>query len=189
MTVGSFLLQLLTGLQIGAIYVLIALGLTLIFGTLGVANFAHGALFMIGAYLGWVIASGTGYWAAFILAPLVLLIFAIGAGAGAVAGEEERGTLDLVLAHPVRRRDFVLQRFAALVGLIAALAGVLLLSVALGWRVIKGEVVGRVKGTVVAGNAYEILSRLRGIGREVEWRGSQSLPAMVADGVAVVSAG
>jgi PmbA protein len=61
--------------------------------------------------------------------------------------------------------------------------------VALGWRVIKGEVVGRVKGAVVAGNAYEILSRLRGIGREVEWRGSQCLPAMVADGVAVVSGG
>ena len=49
-------MQVLTGLQIGAIYVLIALGLTLIFGTLGVANFAHGALFMIGAYLGWLIA-------------------------------------------------------------------------------------------------------------------------------------
>jgi PmbA protein len=59
--------------------------------------------------------------------------------------------------------------------------------VALGWRVIKGEVVGRVKGAVVAGNAYEILSRLRGIGRDAEWRGSQCLPAMVADGVAVVA--
>jgi len=68
-------------------------------------------------------------------------------------------------------------------------AGGFTLPVALGWRVIKGEVVGRVKGAVVAGNAYEILSRLRGIGREVEWRGSQCLPAMVAEGVAVVSGG
>lgn len=58
--------------------------------------------------------------------------------------------------------------------------------VALGWRVVKGEVVGRVRGMVLAGNAYEILSRLRGIGRDAEWRGSQSLPPVVADGVAVV---
>ena len=46
-----------------------------------------------------------------------------------------------MLAHPVRRRDFVLQRFAALVGLIAALAGVLLLSVALGSWAVDLEVV------------------------------------------------
>jgi len=44
------LLQLLNGLDKGGAYALIALGLTLIFGTLGVVNFAHGALFMIGAF-------------------------------------------------------------------------------------------------------------------------------------------
>ncbi len=68
-------------------------------------------------------------------------------------------------------------------------AGGFTLPVALGWRVIKGEVVGRAKGAVLAGNAYEILAKLRGIGREVEWRGSQCLPAMVAEGVAVVGGG
>jgi branched-chain amino acid transport system permease protein len=46
----AFLLQLLNGLDKGGAYALIALGLTLIFGTLGVVNFAHGALFMIGAF-------------------------------------------------------------------------------------------------------------------------------------------
>ncbi|HWA40492.1 MAG TPA: TldD/PmbA family protein [Gemmatimonadales bacterium] len=66
-------------------------------------------------------------------------------------------------------------------------AGGFTLSVALGWRVVKGEVVGRVKGAVIAGNAYELLARLRGIGRTAEWRGSQCLPPMVAEGVAVVS--
>ena len=45
-----FLLQLLNGLDKGGAYALIALGLTLIFGTLGVVNFAHGALFMLGAF-------------------------------------------------------------------------------------------------------------------------------------------
>lgn len=46
----AILLQLLNGLDKGSAYALIALGLTLIFGTLGVVNFAHGAIFMIGAF-------------------------------------------------------------------------------------------------------------------------------------------
>ncbi len=46
----AIILQLLNGLDKGGAYALIALGLTLIFGTLGVVNFAHGALFMIGAF-------------------------------------------------------------------------------------------------------------------------------------------
>src|SRR6185503_3983393 len=81
------------------------------------------------------IASPTGYLNSQIYAltaPLLLLVFSIGAGAGAVAGEEERGTLDLLLAHPVRRRGYVIQRFASLVALVAALAAVLLATVALG---------------------------------------------------------
>jgi branched-chain amino acid transport system permease protein len=92
MDIGSLALQLLTGLQIGAIYVLIALGLTLIFGTLGVANFAHGALFVIGGYLGWLISSTTGYWAAFILVPLILF------GLGVIL---ERGLIQFFYRRPV----------------------------------------------------------------------------------------
>ena len=45
-------LQLFTGLALGAIYVLFAIGLSLIFGMLTVVNFAHGAFYMIGAYVG-----------------------------------------------------------------------------------------------------------------------------------------
>jgi branched-chain amino acid transport system permease protein len=48
--VDAAVLQILNGLDKGSAYALIALGLTLIFGTLGVVNFAHGALFMIGAF-------------------------------------------------------------------------------------------------------------------------------------------
>jgi ABC-2 type transport system permease protein len=71
-----------------------------------------------------------------LLAPLVLLIFAIGAGAGFVAGEEERGTLDLLLAHPVRRRDYVVERFLALAALVLALSATLLVTVTAGsWLV------------------------------------------------------
>ncbi len=47
----AFLLQVLNGLDKGGAYALIAMGLTLVFGTLGVVNFAHGALFMLGAFV------------------------------------------------------------------------------------------------------------------------------------------
>ncbi len=47
----AILLQILNGLDKGSAYALIALGLTLIFGTLGIVNFAHGALFMLGAFV------------------------------------------------------------------------------------------------------------------------------------------
>ena len=49
MRMDAILLQILNGLDKGGAYALIALGLTLVFGTLGVVNFAHGALFMLGA--------------------------------------------------------------------------------------------------------------------------------------------
>jgi ABC-2 type transport system permease protein len=80
------------------------------------------------------ITSGAGYLNSQVfamLAPLLLLIFAIGVGGAAVAGEEERGTLDLLLAHPLRRADFVVQRFAAMSVLVLALTIVLLITVAL----------------------------------------------------------
>lgn len=73
-------------------------------------------------------------------APLVLFIFAIGAGSGAVAGDEEKGALDLLLAHPLRRRDYVVQRFLALAVLIAALGVVLLGAVALGSAMVDLEI-------------------------------------------------
>ena len=52
MTLDLFLLQLFTGLALGSIYVLLALGLSLIFGLLNIVNFAHGQFFMLGAYVG-----------------------------------------------------------------------------------------------------------------------------------------
>jgi ABC-2 type transport system permease protein len=89
------------------------------------------------------LASPTGYLNSQIFAltaPLVLLIFAIGVGSGAVAGEEERGTLDLLLAHPVRRRDYVVQRSLALGVLVTAMGAVLLAAVAIGSRLVDLEI-------------------------------------------------
>jgi ABC-2 type transport system permease protein len=73
-------------------------------------------------------------------APLLLTIFSIGAGAGAVAGEEERGTLDLLLAHPVRRRDYVVQQWLALLLLVGALTFVVLATVAIGSKAVDLEI-------------------------------------------------
>jgi ABC-2 type transport system permease protein len=63
------------------------------------------------------IASPVGYLRAEIftfMGPVLLLVYAIGAGSRAIAGEEERGTLDLLLTTPVRRRTVVLDTFAAM---------------------------------------------------------------------------
>lgn len=73
MTFDLIALQLFTGLALGAIYVLLAVGLSLIFGMLTVVNFAHGAFYMVGAYAGLYLANKTGnFWAAMLLAPVLV---------------------------------------------------------------------------------------------------------------------
>jgi ABC-2 type transport system permease protein len=67
-----------------------------------------------------------------LMVPLLLLVAAIGTGAGAIAGEEERGTLELLLANPVSRTRIVLEKTAALVVEIAGLGLVLWLALWIG---------------------------------------------------------
>jgi ABC-2 type transport system permease protein len=61
------------------------------------------------------------------IVPLLLIVFVATVGARAIAGDEEAGTLDLVLAHPVSRSQVALQRFAALAAATAAVGGAVLL--------------------------------------------------------------
>jgi branched-chain amino acid transport system permease protein len=70
----AFLGQLLLGLVNGAFYAMLSLGLAVIFGLLGVVNFAHGALYMLGAFAAWIMLDkfGINYWAALVLAPLTV---------------------------------------------------------------------------------------------------------------------
>ena len=68
---------LLNGLVRGLIYVAIAIGLTIIFGTLRLVNFAHGAFYAIGAYVGLVVAEKVGLIPAFLVAPAAVAVFAI----------------------------------------------------------------------------------------------------------------
>ncbi len=66
-------LQAFTGLALGAIYVLLALGMSLLFGMLTVVNFAHGAFYMLGAYAGLLVLGFTGnFWACLVLAPVAV---------------------------------------------------------------------------------------------------------------------
>src|SRR5256712_4029146 len=65
--------QLFTGLVLGMIFVLLAIGLSLIFGLMTVVNFAHGSLYMLGAYFGVLMLGLTrSFWLALVLAPLMV---------------------------------------------------------------------------------------------------------------------
>ncbi len=66
--------QLLLGLINGAFYAMLALGLSVIFGMLNIINFAHGALFMMGAFASWMLLhyAGIGYFPSLILSPIII---------------------------------------------------------------------------------------------------------------------
>jgi branched-chain amino acid transport system permease protein len=65
--------QLLIGLINGAFYAMLSLGLAVIFGMLNIINFTHGALYMIGAFVAWMLLNylGVGYWWALVISPIV----------------------------------------------------------------------------------------------------------------------
>ena len=69
--------QLLVGLINGSFYALLSLGLAVIFGMLNIINFAHGAVYMMGAFAAYFLLNvfNIGYWPALILAPLMVGVF------------------------------------------------------------------------------------------------------------------
>lgn len=77
--VQALLGQLLLGLVNGSFYAVLSLGLAVIFGLLNIINFAHGALYMLGAFIAWMGLQylGLNYWAMLIVAPLVVGAFGI----------------------------------------------------------------------------------------------------------------
>jgi branched-subunit amino acid ABC-type transport system permease component len=73
MSLTTVLTQVLMGLTVGANLILLAAGLTLVFGMMEVINFAHSAFFMLGAYAGYVIYQGVGsFWLGLLLAPVAM---------------------------------------------------------------------------------------------------------------------
>ena len=71
-----FLQQVLNGIMLGSVYSLVALGLTIIYGILHVPNFAHGSLYMLGAYLAYLMVTtlGLNFWMAMVLTMVILAI-------------------------------------------------------------------------------------------------------------------
>jgi len=116
MSFASFLVtQALNALALSALLFFISVGLTLIFGIMRIINFAHGALYMLGAYAGYSLVLSTGsYWVALALAPV--LVGAVGVG------------VERVLLRPLYRREhgaFLLVTFG--------LALVIAEAIRLGW--------------------------------------------------------
>src|SRR6266567_2839371 len=85
------LVQILNGLVYGGLLYILSVGLVLIFGLRRIVNFAHGSLFMIGAYVGFSVAALGGFWAAILVATVALALL------GAL--------LDVVVLRPLQRED------------------------------------------------------------------------------------
>lgn len=74
LNINLILGQMVLGLVNGVFYAILSLGLAIIFGLLGVINFAHGAFFMLGAFVAYMLSQtlGIGYWGALIMAPMIV---------------------------------------------------------------------------------------------------------------------
>jgi ABC-2 type transport system permease protein len=121
------------------------------------------------------------------LAPLLAVVFGIGAGAGAIGGSEEAGTLELLLANPVTRSRVLLERYLASFGLLAGLVAVLavsLLILAPPFEALEGVPTENVVGACVAVFALGLLhgSLAFAVGAAVGRRG---VAVAVATAVAV----
>ncbi|MBM7517167.1 branched-chain amino acid ABC transporter permease [Nocardioides nitrophenolicus] len=69
--------QLLNGVALGSLLMVLSSGLAMIYGLRGVANFAHGALYMSGAYIAYSVSDRVGFWAALLVVPLVLAVLGV----------------------------------------------------------------------------------------------------------------
>ena len=85
------LVQILNGLVYGGLLYIVSVGLVLIFGLRRIVNFAHGSLFMLGAYVGFSVAAMAGFWGAILAAAIVLAL--VGA------------LLDITILQPLQRED------------------------------------------------------------------------------------
>ncbi|WP_454777748.1 branched-chain amino acid ABC transporter permease [Georgenia muralis] len=93
---STVVLLLVTGIGLGALYFLVASGLSLIYGLMGVLNFAHGSFLTLGAFAGWEVARrlGPDTWTGFLLAMVV----------GALAGAAVAALTELLLIRPLYNR-------------------------------------------------------------------------------------
>ncbi|MBV1787591.1 branched-chain amino acid ABC transporter permease [Marinobacterium sp. D7] len=84
-------ISIFNGLVYGSLLIICASGLAMIYGLRRVVNFAHGALYMLGAYIGYSLSLHLNFWFALLLAPLVMLLLGM--------------LLDKLVFHPLQERD------------------------------------------------------------------------------------
>jgi len=136
------------------------------------------------------ISSAVGYIRAEVfstMGPLLLLILAIGAGARAIAGEEEGRTLDLLLANPVRRRTVVLQKFWAMVASTSGVGVVLLIALSLfgpafGLHIPLIDLAATVVSAIALAICFGSIALAVGC-----WRGRKAVAVAASTSLAVVS--
>jgi branched-chain amino acid transport system permease protein len=118
--VSTFVLLTITGLGLGAMYFLIASGLSLIYGLMGVLNFAHGAFLTVGAYSTWWFSDHLGG------IDTTLLRFVVSAALGLLAGGALAALVELVLIRPLylRHIEQVLVTVGLSLALIALVQGI-----------------------------------------------------------------
>src|SRR2546427_642943 len=112
MTVAVFAEFVLNGLVLGALYVLMALGLSIIFGMLGVINFAHGALFTLGAYAAFQVKDALGFPATLVVSPVLVGVLGM--------------LIEATLLHPCASIEHVLPLLFCLWSAFETMVGVLL---------------------------------------------------------------
>lgn len=120
-------------------------------------------------------------------APLLLIVLAVGRGASSIAGEEERGTLDLLLATPVTRARVVVEKAAAMVLYVAAVGAALAVSLAVaatafGLDVALWRVAAAVLLAVLVATAFGAIALATGA-----WLGRRGVAVGVATGLAVAA--
>lgn len=93
-----FLVNAINALTFGLLLFLLSSGLTVAFGLMGVLSFAHGALYALGAYLGWQIAQVAGFWTALCVAPFAVGVFGVAIERLVLQRVRARGHLPELLA-------------------------------------------------------------------------------------------
>ncbi|MBZ5738401.1 branched-chain amino acid ABC transporter permease [Nocardioides mangrovi] len=85
--------QLLNGIALGSLLMVLSSGLAMIYGLRGVTNFAHGALYMSGAYLAYTLSDRLSFWAALVLVPVILAVIGV--------------VLEMVFFRPLQHRSHI----------------------------------------------------------------------------------
>lgn len=85
--------QVLNGIALGSLLMVLSSGLAMIYGLRGVTNFAHGALYMSGAYIAYSVSLHVSFWAALLVVPLVLAVIGV--------------VLELVFFRPLQQRSHI----------------------------------------------------------------------------------